>query len=154
MIIRMRGIMKALKVDWLAPLVGIAVVAGSVMAATTYVNLERRVYAEEALTVTLDNLYQNEKLSVALRALHDGQIDAAAQRMDLLLCQNVLRLDSQMSSPDPRTRVYVGDALRRIAQLRPRHGVIASGLEYTQDQAAAEQILVRALDNSSFAQSK
>jgi hypothetical protein len=142
------------KSDWLAPLVGIAVVGGSLMAATTYVNLEQRVSANEALSATLDHLYQDQKLSVALRILRDGQVDNAAQRVDLVLCQNILRLESQLASADPRTRAYIEDAFRRIAQFRPKIDPTTSGGEYNEDQAAAERVLASAVGASHIAQTK
>ena len=146
-----------LKADWLAPLVGVAVVGGSLMAATTYVNLEQKSHANEALSVTLDHLYQDQKLSAALKSMHDGQVEAAGQRLDLILCQNILRLNSQLDSADPRTRAYIMDAFRRIALLRPRNGAGASGSaaqECSEDQIAAERILARALGEAQIAQTR
>ena len=140
------------KSDWLVPLVGIAVVGGSLMAATTYVNLEKRVSAGETLSATLDHLYQDQALSAALRTLRDGQVESAAQRVDLVVCQNILRLDSQVTSADPRTRAYIEDAFRRIAQLRPKIDPGAGG--YSEDQVAAEKVLASVVGAAHIAQTQ
>ena len=50
-----------LKIDWLIPVLGIAVVAGSLVAATTYLDLERQAQAEESFTATLDRLYEDQQ---------------------------------------------------------------------------------------------
>ena len=70
-----------IKMDWLIPVLGIAVVAGSLLAGTTYLNLERKIHADEAFTATLDRLYQDHQLSVALKttALLDGARLAAIE---------------------------------------------------------------------------
>lgn len=146
-----------MKTDWLIPLLGIAVVAGSLMAVTTYVDLEQKVQAQEALTVTLDRLYQDQKLSAVLRLIHDGETEVAAQRLDLLLCGSILRLNSELASADGRTRAYVQDAFRKIALLRPGFGAGAgagSAPERSEDQVAAETILRLALGSPQTAQAK
>lgn len=144
-----------LKADWLVPLVGVAVVAGGLMAATTYFDLERQVQAHAALTQTLERLYQDQKLNAALKSIHDGDVQGAAQRLDTLLCANILRLNNELDSADARTRSYVKDAFRRIALARPRiAGSEAAVLdqESGNDRRAAETILSRALGSTHAAQ--
>jgi hypothetical protein len=140
------------KADWLAPLVGVAVVGGSLMAATTYLNLEQKVRASEAFSVTLDRLYQDQRLSTVLKSMHDGQVKAAAQRLDGLLCQNIIRLDSQLGCADPQTRTCATDAFRRIGLLRPKNAARAAQ-DCTEDQITAERILARALGEEQIARS-
>jgi len=137
-----------LKTDWLIPLAGIAVVAGSVVAGSAYMELERKTAAEEAFTATLDHLYQDHQLSVALKAIYEGEEKEAAQRLDLLLCDSILRIDSELASADTRTRAFVVDAFRRIALVRPKTATGAaasSAQECTDDQIVAERILSKAL---------
>jgi hypothetical protein len=146
-----------LKMNWLIPVLGIAVVAGSIVAGTTYLNLERKTQAAEALTATLDRLYQDQMLSAALKTLHAGEAAVAAQRLDLLLCDDILRTNSELASADARTRTFVEDAFRRIALLRPKiaHGAAAgSAQDCTGDQAAAQRILELALAGDHSTQTK
>jgi hypothetical protein len=137
--------------------VGIAVVAGSVVAGSTYLDLERKTAAEEAFNATLDRLHHDQQVSAALKTIQDGEVDVAAQRLDLLLCQHILRTDSELGSADARTRAYVENAFRRIALLRPKKGGGSSGgstLECRDDQVAAETILSQALVVAHTAQTK
>ena len=146
-----------LKIDWLIPVLGIAVVAGSLVAGTTYLNLERKIHANEALTATLDRLYQDHQLSVALKTIHNGEVAAATQRLDLLLCGHILTTNSELASADPRTRTIVEDAFRRIARIRPKsaHTTAAgSTQECNEDQAVAERILELALASDHSTQMK
>ena len=146
-----------LKMQWLAPLLGVAVVGGGLMATRTYFELEHKVRAHEALTATLERLYQDQKLSTALKSIHDGDVKGAAQRLDVLLCESILRLDDELTSADARTRMHVEDAFRRIALARPGIAggqTAGSGQACTEDQAAAETILRRALGSTLTAQTK
>lgn len=148
---------KQLKMNWLIPVLGIAVVAGSLVAGTTYRNLERETQADEALTATLDRLQQELEISSLLKTIHDGKVEGAAERLDLLLCGNILRTDSELGSADPQTRVCVQDAFRRMALLRPKtaNGAgVGSTQECTDDRVAAERILSKALAVTHTAQAK
>jgi hypothetical protein len=124
------------------------VVAGAVLAVTTYLDLERQADAEQALMATIDRLYVDQQLSVALKTIHDGKVDVAATQLDLLLCSSILRLDADLSADNPRVRAYVDNAFRRIALLRPKTvtGANAGATpECNSDQVAAERILTLAL---------
>ena len=132
------------KKDWLSLLVGTVVIAATVMAATAYFDIERRIRADEAFSATLDRLSADQELSVALKEIHDGKGNAAAERMDLLLCGHILLTDSELPSANARTRSYVEIAFQRIARLRPKTGgpaPVHAARECDNDQAAAERIL-------------
>jgi hypothetical protein len=137
---------KHVRTDWLIPLLGIALVAGGVVAAATYYDLERKIHADEAFATTLDRLFQNQQLSAALKTLHDGDAGTAAQRLDLLLCDNILMLDSELACADERKAAYVKDTFRRIARVRPKNSEIAAGAaqELESDRIEAEKILMQA----------
>jgi hypothetical protein len=133
-----------LKMNWLIPTLGIAVVAGTYLAATSYLDLARKTEDEQAFIATVDRLYQAQQLGAALKAIHEGEVNGAAQRLDLLLCNNILRLDSQLAASDARTRALVGLAFRKIAAIRPKieSGPLASSAQEGADaQTAAEKIL-------------
>jgi hypothetical protein len=132
-----------MNIDWLIPLLGTALVAGVVLAARIYLDIERKTQSAEAFTGTLDHLYQDQVLSAALKILHDGDAAAAAQRLDLLLCDNILRLNSEVAFADDRKAAYVQSAFLRIARLRPKHPDTTDGVarELDSDQLKAEKIL-------------
>ena len=133
-----------LKINWLIPLLGIAVVAGSLVAVTTYLDLERKIQAAEAYSATVAVCIKDYQLIAVLKTIHDGEVDAAARRLDLILCGDVLKTDAELASADARTRTFVEDAFRRIALLRPKvaHSAAAgSAQECGDDQTAAQRIL-------------
>jgi hypothetical protein len=137
-----------LKLDRLVPSLGIALVAGGVVAAAAYLNMERRIHASENFGATLDTLAQDQRLSAALKTLHDGELAAATQRLDLLLCDSILLLHSQLASADDATRAYIMDSFRRIGTVRPKNPeASATGTvrETCEDQIAAERILTLAM---------
>jgi hypothetical protein len=143
-----------LKTDWLIPFVGIAVVAGTLVAATTYLEFERKSHAAEALAVTLDRLSHDQQLSRVLEQIHQGEVTAAAQRLDLLLCGDVVRVDAELASADAPTRAVVEDAFRRIALIRPKTapgGAAGSAQEPSNGQVEAQRILTLALGAAAHA---
>src|ERR1035437_2899575 len=111
-----------LKMNWLIPTLGVAVIAGTYLTATTYLDLERKTEAEQAFVGTVDRVYQTQELSSALKAIQAGEVKGAAQRIDLLLCNHILRLDSERPSSDARTKALVELAFQKIAAGRPKTG--------------------------------
>jgi len=130
-------------VDWLISVLGMAVVAGCLVAAINYRDLERQAQAEAAFIPALERLSCDHTLSLALKALHDGEVDRAARRLDLLVCWDILRTDAELASADPETRAWAEDIFRKIAQVRPKtaEGAADSG----GPRAPAQQVLERAL---------
>ena len=104
-----------LKLSWLIPVMGIALFAAGVVAGKTYLDLERMIQSAEFRSATVDHLFQDYQLSVALRTMRDGDPSTAAQRLDRLLCENILRIDSELESADDGTRAYVKNAFASIA---------------------------------------
>jgi hypothetical protein len=134
------------KMNRLIPLLGIALVAGGVMAAATYLDLERKICAGEAFGATIDRLCADEKLSAVLKTLKEGDVSAAVQRLDLLLCDDILAVNSRLASADNTERAYAQDMFVRIARMRPRNSEITLNAvqELSNDQIEAERILSEA----------
>ncbi len=135
-----------LKTKWLIPLLGFAVAAGGFKAATTYLDLQRQTQSEEAFSATLDRLYADQRISAALKTLHDGDVNAAARRLDLLLCENILLSNAELALATGRQRAYVEDAFVKIARSRPKNAESPAGaiLEVSYDQIKAQRILEEA----------
>jgi len=135
-----------LKLSWLIPVVGIALFAAGVLAGRTYLDLERKTYSGQAFSATLDRLCQSQRLSAALETLHDGDGASAAQQLDLLLCENILIINSELASTNDRERAYVRDIFARIAHQRPKNSDASAGnaQKLNNDRIEAEKILTRA----------
>jgi hypothetical protein len=133
-----------LKTNWLVPLLGIVVVAGSLWGVTTYLDLERLISDDQILGTTVDRLYVDHQLSAVLKTIHDGKVDEATKALDLLLCESILRIDADVEVGNARARTYAQEAFRRIATVRPKTATatdVASAQEGNSDTAAAEKIL-------------
>jgi hypothetical protein len=145
-----------LKMNWLIPVLGIAVVAGSLVAGTTYRDLERQTQATEASTATLDRLCEDLQIGSMLKTIQDGKVEGAAQRLDLLLCGDILRTESELESADAFTRRCAEDAFRRIAQTRPKaaNEAAVGSTQRCTDSAAAQRILELALAHNPGTQTK
>jgi len=139
---------KCIKIDWLIPFVGVAVVAATVVAATTYLDLERKIQGAAAFNATLERLHQDRQVSLALREIHEGKAKEAAQRLDVVLCQNILRTDAELGLADAWARTFVEDVFREMALFRPssaQGGAAGAAEARSIEQLAAERILNRAL---------
>jgi hypothetical protein len=137
-----------LKVNWLFPFVGIALVAGTVITATAYFDFERKADAAQAFAATLERLFQDQQLSMALEQLQQGDIAAAAKRLDLMLCGDIVRADLELATADALEQQAVQDTFRRIALIRPRTGPGGTpdpAQEPEDSRAEAERILTLAL---------
>jgi hypothetical protein len=132
-----------IRLNRLAPWAGVALIAGGVVTAVTHVNVERKIRSSEAVVATLDRLFQEHQITVALKRIHDGEVTQAAQHLDLLLCSKILMSNAELASADPQTRAFIERSFKRIALLRPKAEVTAAGAgrEPADDQVAAERIL-------------
>jgi hypothetical protein len=143
--------------NWVIPLLGIAVVAGAVIVRANYLRLEQETWSADALQATIDRLYHDQNLSVALKKLHEGDVDGAVKRLDVVLCDDIVRLDSELEDADQHTRTCVGEGLRRIAHVRPvspqaaQSGTVPGWVD---TQTAAQRILSLAVANELRAESK
>jgi hypothetical protein len=133
---------------WLVSLAGIAVVAATVVVAKTYFDLEQEAEAAAAFGATSERLCQDQRLSLVLKDIHDGDTKSAAERLDLILCGNILRTEGERASADAQTGAYIEAAFRRIATTRPllvEGGGAGASRESGNDQIAAQHILAKAL---------
>jgi hypothetical protein len=130
---------------WLVLMAGMALVTACFAGAATYLGLERRMHSSEALSATLDRLYQTQQLSAGLKTLHNGNTEIAAQRLDLLLAENILSLNAGLAHADDRERAAVKDVLARIARQRPMNlNTTASATpEINNDLIEVEKILAQ-----------
>jgi ACT domain-containing protein len=135
-----------IRMNRLIPLLGIVLVAAGVVGVATYLDIEHKIHAGEALTATLNRLYHDQMASAVLRRIQDGDVAGAAQRLDLLLCNDILELNSTIASVDDRQRAYTQNVFVRMARTRPSNAVITASAtrEVFDAQIEAEKILALA----------
>ena len=138
-----------IRLNRLIPLLGLALVASALVAAASYADLQRKNHAREEFGAAIDRLCHIQRLSSVLKQIHDGDPATAAQRLDIMLCDDILELNSQLASAGEAERACARDAFAQIARLRPRSSETSAGaaLEPAGDQIEAERILMAARSN-------
>jgi hypothetical protein len=136
----------SMRINWMLPVVGIVLTAYALMAAAPYLGIKRFNHAGRDLGGTLDRLYQDQKLSAALKEIHKGDVDTAAQRLDMMLCSDIVRVNSQLGSASDAEKVFVRGVFAKIARVRPKNSETPAGAApaLTRDQLEAERILQEA----------
>jgi hypothetical protein len=139
--------MKRLNIMSLGLISTFVLASGVCLVATTYIKLEERVQSEQARTALLDRLAADQKISAALEAIRDGEVRAGAQRLDLLLCDDILEVRAEITSADSRAQASAKAAWVQIARSRPKNAEIGGGggWELSSDQIAAARILAEAV---------
>jgi hypothetical protein len=134
------------RTDRLILVLGFALVAGGIMAAATYQNLERQTHSAEVLIATCGRLNQDLQLCAALRAIREGDVNRAARRLDLKLCEDIVAINSQLASTDAGDREFIKNAFARISLTRPKSARLLTGATQglRSDQIEAERILAQA----------
>jgi hypothetical protein len=145
-----------IRVGRLIPWLGVALLSGLVIVTATYVNSDPKSRDSELSASTVNRLIRDQQLSLALKRLHNGQVAAAAQSLDLLLCGDILLTNGELDSFDPETQMRVRQAFRSIGMTRPNTQVADTGStqEHIVDQIAAQRILTLALATPKAAEPK
>ena len=135
-----------IRMNRLIPVLGIVLVAAGVVGVATDLDIKRKTHAGEALTATLSRLYHDHTVSAALKRIQEGDVAGAAQLLDLMLCDDILEINSQMASVDDQQRAYTQHMFVRIARTRPSNAVTTAGTtrELFDDQTEAEKLLALA----------
>jgi hypothetical protein len=137
-----------IRVKQVIGVLGMLLVVAVAVGVATYLDIERKARAGEALTATLTRLYQDHTMSAVLRRIQEGDVSGAAQRLDMALCDDILEINSKLATVDDQQKSYTQHMFARIAATRPPNVQIAAGgCELWEDQIAAEQILLFAGGN-------
>ncbi len=135
---------KHFKTNWLMSGFALVLAAGTVGANLAYWDCQERIQAHEKLNAVVDRIYIDQQVSSVLKQMRNGEAEPASQRLDGVLCGDILRLDAELGALDDHTRQFVLASFERMARVRPRvsefpaQGVSAN---YTQDQLSAQKIL-------------
>jgi len=135
-----------IKTNWLIPVLGIALVASGVIAAATYLELERKTHSAEVSMAAMACLNRDLQLCSALRTIHEGDVSTAARHLDLLLCEDIIAVNSQLASLNDGERAFIRNAFARFALVRPKSAQLLTDTtqELRSDQIEAETILAQA----------
>jgi len=130
----------------LIPLLAIALVAGGAMAAATYLDLQRKTHAAEASTAAIIPLAKDLQLCSVLRTIHEGGMSTAAQRLDVMVCEDIIAINSRLASLDEEDQGFIRNAFARFVLIRLNSAELLT--DATQglcdQQIEAERILAQA----------
>jgi hypothetical protein len=137
---------KNINIKWLMPSLGIALVAGGLIGAETYVELTRKAHSKETFYAMLQRLNLDAGICAGLRALQEGDVNSAAQRLDRLLCDDILTLNSELTSLEGADRTFMKNAFARCALVRPTCAALQArtSQQPNDDEAKAERLLAEA----------
>jgi hypothetical protein len=111
---------KCIKLRWLIAVLTIAAIGGGYPAAQSYLETQSRIRSAQTANAVLDRLAQDQKLNTILKLLQTGAVEEATQRLNYLLCVNIVDVNSQLASVDDRGRAFAQNAFSRMAQCRPK----------------------------------
>jgi hypothetical protein len=140
--------LKGFKMKWLVASLTIAVISGGYPVARGHLKTQSRIHSEETLCAILDRLAQDQKLNTILKLIQAGGVEEAAQRLNFLLCENIVSVNSQLASTDNRARSFAQSAFCRMAQYRPKPSPVtgvASVRERSCEEIEAQKILALAV---------
>jgi hypothetical protein len=134
------------RTNWLIPVLGIALVAAGVMAATTYLDLERKNHSAEASMAIIRGLHKDFQLGSALKTIHEEGVSTGVEPLDLMLCEDVIAIHSRLAALEEWDRAFIKNAFARLALIRPNSAELLSDDSHTlgASQIEAERILMEA----------
>jgi hypothetical protein len=131
---------RTFRIDWLIPVLGIALVGGAYFPIKSYLGLQEEVRSNEQLTVTLDCLREACGLSQVLTEAQAGGCVVAASGLDELLVANLATDGVRIASADPETRGLLEAFTRFIDRRRSESASMAAdGLVGRSDRKVAGQ---------------
>jgi hypothetical protein len=119
---------RMIKIDWLAPVLGLILVGGGYAATKTYLELDEKIRSGEQFIATLDGLMEDCNLNRLQMQAQNSGCASTASNLDELLSARIVRVNSELESADPRTRAFVGFCYNHIARLRSRSSPDRAGL--------------------------
>lgn len=131
-------------INGLVTLVAFAAVIAGYVGTYTYTNFQRQIRWHEGFAAVLDRIYYDQMVSSSLKSIKQGDIAGAAQRLDITLCGDILRLNAELVDADGQMRRYVEGSLRQMARIRPKTAELPNAGEpitRESDQYEAEKIL-------------
>jgi hypothetical protein len=134
-----------IKLERWAAWAAIAVTVCGLMGATAYVGGEQETHPEMS-NATMLRLCQDLRVASVLRKLHAGEVKPAMRELDLLLCDDVIGINSLLGSAKREDRALIKGAFRSIGLIRPPSAALMAGTgqDLLADQIQAATILERA----------
>ena len=135
------------KINLVIAAVGMAVAVGAIAVGSAYVRLQREIRWHENFGALVDRAYYDQRVTSVLKLYHDGQAAAAVQKLDVVLCGDIIRMDADTAPADSQTRQFALETFRKIARERPKVLASVAGNSPERpidDQLTAQRVLASA----------
>jgi hypothetical protein len=139
------------RIDWLIPVLGIALVGGGYFLTKSYLGLKEGMRSGEQCSATVDRLVEDLRLNQILMQAENGGCAETARSLDELLSANIADENSQLASADSDTRAMVAFCFKHIARQRSQNSPVGADLPAGRSdrEAAAPKILTQTLASAS-----
>ncbi len=134
---------KTVKIDWLIPLLGIALVCGGYFLVRSWIGFQEEVRSNEQLEVTLERVREASDLCQIMTQAKAGGCVVAAQHLDEMLAATLASDGVRIASTQAESRVTLETFIRFIDRRRsespPMAGDVPGG---GSGYGAAEQMML------------
>ena len=116
------------KVDWLIPVLGLALVGGGYALTKSYLGVQAEIRAEEQLMATIDRLAEDCRLTQVLLDAQDTGCTVTARSLDELLSANLAAVNADLASAEPQAQAMAEACFKHIARRRSQNSPTAANL--------------------------
>ena len=140
-----------LRINWLIPALGIALVGGGYPLAKSYLELNEEIRSGSQSGAIVDCLLEDYNLNRVLMQLQNGGCAIPARRLEELLSADIATVNSQLASVDPRTQSIAEACFDLMARQRSQNSPVGAGLPAGSSgrEIAAQGILIQAMASES-----
>ncbi len=145
---RLSRAMEYRKLKWVGLLLAIALAAGGYLGYGAYAEHQKLLRSEETFSLVLDHLGMDQQISVVLKEMEAGYVKQAAESLRVLLCRDIVSLNSRLASANDRARSAAQSTFSKMAQFQPKPPPETTGTsvrERLPEEIEAQKILALAL---------
>ena len=142
---------RTLRIDWLIPVLGIALVGGGYLPMKSYLGFKEQIGSEEQFSATMDCLWEDCDLSQMLIQAQASGCATTARSLDELLSAKVATDSARLASADRDTRGLVEDFPRFIDRRRSESTRMAGDVPAgrSEREIAGQRVLTQTLASAS-----
>jgi len=140
------------KLNWLSPVLGIALVGGGYVLARSYAGYDEQIRSQTQSGATVDRLLETCHLGRARAGFYNTECAAQADRLDELLSADVAGIKADLPAVDPQTQALAESCFKHLNRLQAQRSSKPAGLagDRSESQLTPQPILAWApADNSS-----
>ena len=141
---------RTFRIDWLIPVLGIALVGGGYFAVKSYLGFQEQIRSQEELAATVDRFRVQCGLSGIMVQAQSGGCASTARSLDELLSANLATDIDRLASADTDTRALVEVVTRFINRRRSESSPMAGDVPAggSDHEVAGQRILTQTLANA------